>query len=688
MPDVYIDELTLENFGPYYGEHVFNFGTVEDHCGILIGGKNGAGKTHLLRALYLAVVGEAGVGDLKKVEPASEATRFVFERSLNRRAQAEGKDTVRLQVKISQHGETGGGSRKAVLVREIRHRPNSSPVWRSYADRTDGSGRIEEEKHLAKLRDTLLPRHLARFFFFDAERGQNFHLGQQDIIDGISRILGLWSYGELETDLRHLIQNKIPRVFNASGEYEAAQKLAEISGRIVTTEKKLTALGDELESVELELSESQTELDEVEDQLKSIGAVDPEELDKAQTTRTNLAETKAKLEAELTAAWEQAMPVALMGDYRRELQNDLIREEKRREWESSRATVEPKIPQVKQDVFEEVPPEHRLADNVYAFYADRLEKALHRLFHPPPEGMAESIFITDRNDRSAQIRDRLATATNSLPGVTELCARVESVGADLREINGRLRQLKQDTGTMELGAKLHQQRGKLTTQCGHLERKKKDIEQQILALEGALQEQKREETNLTNLANKARQGRNLAALAASYREATKEIRVRAADQLRQNISEHVGELWTEITERQREFLGMEFDKNWNCWLLGRNGEKSAWEEANTSAGQRQVRMLAFYEALRRLAKVAPPLVVDTPLGRLDKEVKDSVLDRLYLTGHQTIILTTNSEIDPDGPLFERLRGRFGRMYTLHPYGREDSANYEVHVTNDYFGSRP
>ncbi len=26
MPEVYIDSLTLENFGPYYGEHTFNFG--------------------------------------------------------------------------------------------------------------------------------------------------------------------------------------------------------------------------------------------------------------------------------------------------------------------------------------------------------------------------------------------------------------------------------------------------------------------------------------------------------------------------------------------------------------------------------------------------------------------------------------------------------------------------------------
>ena len=135
------------------------------------------GKTHLLRALYLAVVGEAGVGDLKKVEPASEATRFVFERSLNRRAQAEGKDTVRLQVKISQHGETGGGSRKAVLVREIRHRPNSSPVWRSYADgRTDGSGRIEEEKAPSQTTRYTPPSTFGSVFLFRRGARSKFQL--------------------------------------------------------------------------------------------------------------------------------------------------------------------------------------------------------------------------------------------------------------------------------------------------------------------------------------------------------------------------------------------------------------------------------------------------------------------------------------------------------------------------------
>jgi DNA sulfur modification protein DndD len=147
----------------------------------------------------------------------------------------------------------------------------------------------------------------------------------------------------------------------------------------------------------------------------------------------------------------------------------------------------------------------------------------------------------------------------------------------------------------------------------------------------------------------------------------------------------VGELWTEIVEREREFSGLEFDPHWRCFLVRQDGERVAWEDVNTSAGQRQVRMLAFYEALRRMTKLVPPLVVDTPLGRLDKEVRESVLDRLYLTGHQSLILATNSEIDPDGALFDAIGNRLARVYTLHPHGEPDSLDYCVRVTGDYFG---
>lgn len=684
MPEVYIDSLTLRNFGPYYGEHSFDFTTHGDRCGILIGGKNGAGKTHLLRALYLAVTGETGVHDLKKVETSADATRFAFEKSLNRRAESEGEDTSLLEVTLSQRDAKG--VRRATISREIRHRP-SGPVWRSYADRLDGSGRIEDEGHMEALRDAFLPRHLARFFFFDAERGQNFSLGQQDIVEGISRILGLWSYAELETDIRQLINYKIPRVYNASEGHEAARKLAEITGQIVTAEGQLSNIDEELSGIAVELGGSEEELADVEERLKSLGAVDPTELERAQESRMELSKARSRLEAELTAAWETEMPLALLGRYRREFHDYLMQEEKRRDWETSRAAVEPKIPQVKQDVFDAAPPEFRLADDAFAFYSTRLEDALHRLFHPPPEGMAERTYTTDRNDRSAQVRAQLAMPTASLRGIAELCAQAESTDADIRKLDTQLRQLKQSDAAVELGAALHQDRGRLANQCEGLRKKASDLSVQSESMKAKLAELRREESNLTAVVGRARTGQTLISLAARYREAAAEIRLRAADQLRREISEHVGDLWVEITQRQHEFHGMDFDKNWKCLLLRRDGRRAPWEDANTSAGQRQVRMLAFYEALRRLAKLAPPLVVDTPLGRLDKEVKDSVLDNLYLTGHQTIILTTNSEIDPGGPLLNRIERKLARAYTLHPRGREGSQNYEVEVSNDYFGEK-
>ncbi|MGH9327535.1 MAG: AAA family ATPase [Terriglobia bacterium] len=685
MAEIYIDSLTLENFGPFYGEHKLKFGSLDGRCGILIGGKNGAGKTHLLRALYLAVVGESGVGDLKRVETGSDATRFLFDRSLNRQAQAEGQDAVRLKVEVSLRDDKSGGSRKVELVREIRHRPNSPPVWRSCAQRSDTPGLIEDEQIIQKLRDAFLPRHLARFFFFDAERSQSVNLGQQDIVEGVSRILGLWTYGELENDLRQLIQSKIPRNFNSTSGPDPATRLADLSADVLRVEGHLKARRKEQDSLDRDLNEVEVELLEVEDDLKTLGAVDPAELDLAQERRNELTKIKADLEAHLTAAWELAIPISLLGTYRKELHDYLISEERRREWESAKSTVEPKIPQVKRDIFDGVPLEFSLQPDVQAFYVKRLEDALHRLFHPPPDAMPDRVFVTDRNDTSAQIRSRLIAPGGSLRDLAERCATIERMDVELRELDQKLKQMQQNTAAFKRGTELHEKRGELISKREQITKRRTEIASEISRLDAELGELKRQETNQREIVEKAEKGESLASLAARYREAACEIRSRAAIRMRKRISDHVGGLWTQITDRTREFAGMEFDNHWQCLLIRRDGRRVAWEETNTSAGQRQVRMLAFYEALRRLAKLVPPLVVDTPLARLDKEVRANVLDQLYLTGHQSVILTTNSEVDPEGLLFKRISDRLARVYTLHPHGKPESRDYEVRITNDYFG---
>lgn len=678
MADVHIDSLIIENFGPFYLEHKFHFQGLDGKGAVLIGGKNGAGKTHLLRALYLAAVGEGGRGDLRTLESDSDATKFKLENSLNRRAAREGNDTSRLAITISQRTEDGAGGKKITLVREIRHRTNSAPVFTSYAMKDDGN-RIETEQMIQRLRDTFLPRHLARFFFFDAERGQSINLTEKDIVEGINRVLGLWSFSALEDDLRTISQK------HRSTTSEPEMHLADVQADIQKAESHIRVKEAEQVGVDEELADVEADLVEVEDELKTIGAVDPEDLLKAQERRDEIAKARGQLEKTLEEAWEIALPVGVLGSFRSRLADDLIREERKRDWDSARSSVEPKIPQVKADVFDRAPEDFALDDARLSFYAERLERALLRLFHPPPEGMADTIFLTDRSDQSAQIRSRLMSSPARVRDLAAQSEELDKLDAEARELEQKMRNLQQNRTALERGQELREKRGQLLARIESLKRQLDEIATLLATETERLQELKREETNLTATVNKVKESRSLAALASRYRDAVGEIQRRAAIQLRETMSDYVGELWIQIADRKHEFTALEFDQAWNCWLLRGDGKRLAWDEINASAGQRQVRLLAFTEALRRLARLTPPLVVDTPLGRLDKEVRDAVLDQVYLAGHQSIVLSTNEEIDPEGPRFARIRSRLARVYTLHAYGDPASPDYQVRVTGDYFG---
>lgn len=682
MSEIFIDSLTVENFGPFYGQHVFDFRPADGRQATLIGGKNGAGKTHLMRALYLAAVGSSGAIDLKKVESGSDATKFVLEESLNRKARSEGVDSSTLEITLTKRDDTGTTGRSLTISRQIRHRQNSAAVFNSRAQLSGESAWIDDDEKVQRFRDAFLPRHLARFFFFDAERGQSIQLSEREITEGISRVLGLHSYSELEEDLRSLTTNKIPRLFGSGT--EAERKLNDIQIEIIKWQKTLEVSVTEAEDLKLELRDAEASLASVEDELKSLGAIDPAELDKARARREDIAQAKMRLQTALEAAWESALPLALMGKYRSEIYDYLTCEERRRDWENKKSSVEPKIPQVTRDVFESATPEYLLSSVLRQYYESRLVVALQSLFNPPPDGMSERLFVTERNEISAQIRLRLQTSTVEIKDLSDACAQLEEKSAELREIDQRLKQLQQNLFALQRGGELRDKRDELLQRKEKVEKRLSEINAERVTLETRLQELKREEANQSEIVERIKKGKDLHSLAQAYREAVAEIKQRAAIQLRERISDIVGDLWIDITERSMEFRGLEFDQMWNCYLLRRDGTKQSWEEANTSAGQRQVRILAFTEALRGLARLAPPLVIDTPLGRLDKEVKENVLERLYLSGHQSIILSTNSEIEPNGTLFERITPKLARVYTLNAVGDPHSNSYEVRVAPEYF----
>lgn len=172
---------------------------------------------------------------------------------------------MKLSVRISQRDDNGGGYRSIILKREIRFRPNAPVSWRSVAEKSDTGTIIDDGDQIQSLRDGFMPRHLARFFFFDAEKSQSVNLGESEIVEGVSRILGLFSYEGLENDLRSLEQNKFRP--SSSDVHEINNKIADVSGQISKSQNLLISRKQELEAIEVDLRDTEDELHSVEDEL-------------------------------------------------------------------------------------------------------------------------------------------------------------------------------------------------------------------------------------------------------------------------------------------------------------------------------------------------------------------------------------------------------------------------------------
>lgn len=67
-----------------------------------------------------------------------------------------------------------------------------------------------------------------------------------------------------------------------------------------------------------------------------------------------------------------------------------------------------------------------------------------------------------------------------------------------------------------------------------------------------------------------------------------------------------------------------------------------------SAGEKQIFIMALYQALSQLNKIDVPYIIDTPFARIDKEHRGKILERFFkkLNG-QIIILSTDEEIVGD-----------------------------------------
>jgi DNA sulfur modification protein DndD len=82
-----------------------------------------------------------------------------------------------------------------------------------------------------------------------------------------------------------------------------------------------------------------------------------------------------------------------------------------------------------------------------------------------------------------------------------------------------------------------------------------------------------------------------------------------------------------------------------------------------SAGERQLLAISVLSALIKERRGHFPVVVDTPLARLDRQHRSTLVKRFFAAvSHQVVVLSTDQEVE--GSAYEALRPYTNAEYSL------------------------
>ena len=94
--------------------------------------------------------------------------------------------------------------------------------------------------------------------------------------------------------------------------------------------------------------------------------------------------------------------------------------------------------------------------------------------------------------------------------------------------------------------------------------------------------------------------------------------------------------------------------------------KSGEETLQPSAGGSQIVALSLIFALRDVLESDAPILMDTPMGRLDAKYRKGLLDVAPMQGTQFILLVHDGELTKD--LYNYIRPKVGKEYKLVRHG--------------------
>jgi DNA sulfur modification protein DndD len=663
--------ISITNYGVYKGENSFDL-TTNGGTIVLFGGKNGAGKTTLLNSMRLCLFGARALGaKVSKREYQEYIIKAIHRNKIGKIPL--NRASIELEFEYAQSGNVDLYSVNRSWVKtnskeKIEEHLLLKKNGNIYQD-------IDEEKWQIFL-DDLIPPGIFDLFFFDGEKITSL------VIDGLSsdvlaveikRLLGLDLVEKLQADLDvYLFQQRKGNM--SSEELEKIEKLEYERDQV---EEKIEVKQQEIAKINSSINLLSGEIEELEANIHRESSGYALDRNEWQARLIKIESEKIQIHKQIQDLSSGLLPFSLVPELGLQLKEQLDLESQKQKWIASKNVVNPKI-----DIVRETVSKNNFWSDIQNINSQdklsithKISELLDSLTKIPKEIDNIKTRHGFSEDEKSEVLGWLEKSKYEASDQSEELANIyQDLVEERRTVAIALRKIPSDDILRPLVDELNS----LFQKKGNLEGQKSQIDKTVKDLEIEFSEAKRIFVKAyLNLKAEEKLERRLELVTKTQNVLKTYLKKQTKRKLK-SLEELIVARFRELSRKDNFIKAAKISKeNLNISLFDYSNTEIPKEQL--SAGEQQMFAIAMMWALRQLSGRPYPVVIDTPLGRLDSDHRDNLVNQYFPhVSHQVILFSTDTEVDKS--YFEELQSNISHSYHL----EYDSLSGATSVNQGYF----
>lgn len=627
-----IKRLQLHNFGVYAGDNEFVF--EGDKPIVLIGGMNGRGKTTFLEAVLLALYGQSSFA-------YSESTYKSYSSYL-RSFVNRGADDNTCSVTIEFENNSGTVEKYKICR-----------LWDAEGKRTKERIAVYKEGEYNEFLtnnwplfvENILPSALSSFFFFDGEKIAEMavdHTNDQ-LKDSIRSMLGISVLDVLSNDI---IRN-LKKMNKAGKQSVSADEIEKLREERDSALEELTAIDAELEKIKKKLDKDPDSLDSLHQLYTAKGGDALNKREDMLKTRGTVAAELSKEEEILSGLVAEELPLLLV--------EDLLAEIKLQATDEHTSSIMLESVNQLDSYFKDFIDGYSGDKGAGKDFLDFVKRQTTGNQVETIYGLSEQALFQVNGLVEGTLEDTLQTAKASMKKKAKLEKKISEIDSylsldindkELQEIHAKIKKAEQRVISDRIKlAEIEQHRSTVNARTMSVTSEfNKYVEVYLATAEG-----RDSSDRITKYSNMAL-------------NIIKEYRIVLQKKKTDLLAATITDCYLKLANKKNLIRKVEMDPetlDWRCL----SDDDSEIPRGSLSAGEKQLMVISILWALALCSKKKLPVIIDTPLSRLDSMHRTSLITTYFPNaGEQTIILSTDSEIDER--YYKLMKKNIGDEFTL------------------------